>query len=196
MNFSEIVGLWIHLLKPLVPYIAILLVVTIITFWMIAIKGSKIWMNDQGFGYLSIFFNMNFFSAIKLSCVWLKLLLIMMFIIGFQPLGVIHYLFILVPCILMIFISTDLMELINHIINTCIQAAGLVALNILCSYILEFEFEVVYIVAYVFIAILVILYSIYIFISELDAISLGRRTILDEDSKNEQIQEESWKISR
>ena len=191
MNFSEIVGLWIYLLKPLVPYIAILLVVTIITYWMIAIKGRKIWMNDQGFGYLSIFFNMNFFSAIKLSCVWLKLLLIMMFIIGFQPLGVIHYLFILVPCILMVFISTDLMELINHIINTCIQAAGLVALNILCSYILEFEFEVVYIVAYVFIAILVILYSIYIFISELDAISLGRRTILDEDSKNEQIQEES-----
>ena len=189
MNFSEIVGLWIYLLKPLVPYIAILLVVTIITYWMIAIKGRKIWMNDQGFGYLSIFFNMNFFSAIKLSCVWLKFLLILMFIIGFQPLGVIHYLFILVPCILMIFISTNLMELINHIINTFIQAAGLVALNILCSYILEFEFEVVYIVAYIFIAILVILYSVYIFISELDAISLGRRTVLYEDRKNEEIQE-------
>ena len=89
----------------------------------------------------------------------------------------------------MIFISTNLMELINHIINTFIQAAGLVALNILCSYILEFEFEVVYIIAYVFIAILVILYSVYIFISELDAISLGRRTVLYEDRKNEEIQE-------
>ena len=91
---------------------------------MIAIKQRKIWVNDKGFGYLSIFFNMNFFSTIKLSCVWLKFLLILMFIIGFQPLGIIHYLFILVPCILMIFISTNLMELIDHIINTFIQVAG------------------------------------------------------------------------
>lgn len=187
MEFSEVVGLWIYLLKPLVPYVAIILVLSLIAFVFIAPKCGKIWMNDKGFGYMSLFFNMNIFLAIKLSCAWIKLLLVILFIVGFTSLDVMHFIFLLVPCILMLFINNQMMDIFNHIVNVGIQYIGVIALNILCSYIIQFQFEIIYLAAYLFISILVILYSIYVFILEVDAISLGRRTIINDEKHQIQI---------
>ena len=140
------------------------------------IKSRGLWFNKKNFNYYSIFVELNPTLAVKLACVWIKLLIIVFYMIGFRQLEAIHYIFLLIPCIGILLINVNIVEVFTHAVSMVVQIIGILAANILCSYIRTFELKVTYLVIYILIAILIILYSVYIFFTEIDLVS-SRRSI-------------------
>lgn len=176
MNIADILLLNFYAIKPLVPCIIVILAITSIVFFYILGASKGMWFNKKSFDYFGIFMELNSTLAIKLACAWIKLITVCFYVIAFTSLEAIHYVFLIVPCIGIIVINTNLMEGITHIVSILIQFVAVLAANILCGYIRDFELKATYLSIYILIAILVIVYSIYIFITELDLVS-SRRSI-------------------
>lgn len=176
MSIADILLLNFYAIKPLVPCVLVILIATTLLFFGILGKSKGLWFNKKSFDYFGIFMELNSALAVKLACVWIKLLIICFYVIAFTSLEAIHYVFLFVPCIGILLINFNVVEAFTHVVSIMIQLVGVLAANILCGYIREFELKATYVSIYVLIAILVIVYSIYIFITELDLVS-SRRSI-------------------
>ncbi|MFI3171994.1 MAG: hypothetical protein R3Y58_06480 [Eubacteriales bacterium] len=183
MSISDIILLNFYAIKPLVPCIIAILAVTTAAFFFILAKSRGLWFNKKNFNYYSIFVELNSTLAVKLACVWVKLLTISFYLIAFTQLEAMHYVFLLIPCVGILLINVNVLEVLTHAVSIAVQFVGVLAANILCSYIRAFELKATYLSIYVLIAILIILYSIYIFFTEIDLIS-SRRSIKIEKNKN------------
>ncbi len=183
MSFNEMFTLILYLMRPLVPYIIVLLAVTVLMFTLILYLGRNLWTDNKHFKTIGIFFHLTPTLAVKMGCAWLKLCLLFIYVFGFRPLDLIHYIAFGVLCIFTIIINKNIMEMVNQALSVSIQFAGIVASNILFSYIVQFDVSVSYVVAYAIIGILVLLYSLYVFISEIEYISNERRVKFEEVSE-------------
>ena len=184
MNVKDIIILNLYEVKPLLLYILAILFITNIAFLVILLKSRKLWFDQKHFGVLSLFVELSPLTSAKLACAWIKCLTVWMYLVGFQKLEAIHFVFLAVPCVFIIILNRNFFAMMNHCINVGVQFVGVIAVNILCRYILQFEMKASYIIIYSLIATIIGLYSLYIFIAEVDFISRGRSVRL-EKSKTE-----------
>ncbi len=173
MSNSDILLLSTYAIKPLWPCILAVLIATVVAFVLVLIKARGMWFGSKNFA-LSLFYELRSTLAIKLACAWVKCVTVCFLVLSFTQLDGVHYIFVLVPCIGILLINASIVEFLTHFISILIQLVGLFAANIMCSYILQFELKLTYIFMYALIAIILSLYSIYVFISEIDFISIRR----------------------
>lgn len=181
MSTNDILLLNMYAIKPMLPCILVLLVASVVAFAIILAKSRGIWFGSKNFA-LSLFSELRSVLAIKLACAWIKCVTVCFFLLSFTQLTGAHYLFVLTPCVIILLLNTSLVEWITHFVSIAIQILGLFAANILCSYIIQFEMKLAYIFLYVLVALVLSLYSVYIFISEIDFIS-ARRSIKFENTR-------------
>lgn len=186
MGIKDIIVLNFYAIRPLIPYVIAILATSLLAFFYIMIKSRGLWFNKKNFNYYSIFVELNPTLAVKLACVWIKLLTISFYLIGFTELDAIHYVFLFIPCIGILLINVNIVEIFTHAISIGVQLIGVLAANILCSYIRTFEIKVTYLVIYILIAILIILYSVYIFFTEIDLVSSRRSIKLEKKDENKE----------
>ncbi len=184
MSFNDVLTLSIYAIKPLISSIFVLLVATIVAFAVVLIKSRGMWFGKKNFGALSVFIELNSLLSIKFACAWLKCVLICFYLLSFTQLSSVHYLFLIVPSVIILLLNKSVIEFFAHFISIAIQLIGLFAANVLCSYILQFEMKLSYIFLYVLLALIFVLLSVYIFITEVDFISV-RRSIKIELSRRE-----------
>lgn len=187
MSITDVIALNIYVIKPLLPCIFVILASTITMFAWIIVKSKGIWFGKKNFEQFGLFIELHSGLALKLACLWIKLITVCFYLLSFSQLETIHYIFLLVPCVMIVILSFSVMEFITHFIGIVIQFIGVIAANILCSYIMQFEMKVNYILIYVLIAVILILYSLYIFITEVDFVSARRRVKIE---KRKRIHEE------
>lgn len=188
MSITDMIALNIYAIKPLLPCIFVIVVATVAMFSFILIKSKGIWFGKKNFEQFGLFVELHSSLALKLACLWIKLIVVCYYLLSFTQLEVIHYIFLIVPCIIILIFSFSVMEFITHFFGIVIQFIGVLAANILCSYIMQFEMKISYVFIYVLIAMILILYSVYIFITEVDFVS-ARRSVKIE--KRKQRQEEA-----
>lgn len=187
MSSNDILLLSMYAIKPLFPCIIANMVAVVVAFFVVLIKSKGLWFGSKNFA-LSLFVELRSVLAIKLACAYLKCVTVCFFLASFTQLQTIHYVFVLVPCVIIILMNTTLVEVLTHLVSIAVQLVGLFAANILCSYIIQFEMKLSYISIYALVAILLVLYSIYVFILEVDFISI-RRSIQIESIRQTEEQE-------
>lgn len=188
MSTNDILLLNMYAVKPLIPCLLALLIASVAAFAIILVKSRGMWFGSKNFA-LSLFSELRSVLAIKLACAWIKCVTVCFFLLSFTQLTGVHYIFVLTPCIIILLLNASLVEWVTHLVSIAIQIIGLFAANILCSYIIQFEMKLAYIFLYVLIAIVLSLYSVYIFISEIDFIS-ARRSIKFENTRQTRDQSE------
>lgn len=184
MNISDIIIINLYAIKSLVPCILFVTICTTAAFLFIWSRSRGMWFGKKSFERYSLFVELNSMLAIKLACSWIKLLTISFYLVCFAALEPIHYVFLMVPCVAILVMNTSMFDGVTHLVAIVIQLVGILAANILCSYINQFGIHFFYISIYVLMAMVVELYSIYIFITELDLIS-NRRNVKVEEKRTQ-----------
>ncbi len=188
MGISDIIILNLYSIKSLVPCILFILACTVAAFFVILLGSQGMWFGKKSFERYNLFIELNSILAIKLACAWIKVLTIGFYLLFFAVLEPIHYVFLLVPCIGVLVINNSIVDGVAHLASVVIQLVGVLAANILCSYISQFGIQFFYISIYVLMAIVIELYSLYIFITELDLIS-NRRNVKIEKKRIQRVEE-------
>lgn len=183
MSISDIIILNIYAIKPLLSCIFMILTVTVIAFFFILAKSKGLWFGKKGFDIFGLFIELNSTLALKLACLWIKFITVCFFLVSFQKLEAIHYIFLAVPCVISMMLNFNLIEMMTHFFSIFIQFIGVLAANILYSYIIQFEMKVTYILIYVLMAMILILYSVYIFTTEVGFVSARRSVKIEKRKK-------------
>ncbi|MFI3227448.1 MAG: hypothetical protein R3Y09_08555 [Clostridia bacterium] len=162
-------------LEPMVICIIAVVAVTCVFLPILIIKSRGLWVNSKNFRFLSLFYHLRFYDAIRLGSAFVKLILMMVFIIQFKALEEIHYICFIFVSILYAFDVKALFRTIANVFWCTLQIVAIFSLNIICSYILQINAKPEFLIVYIVLGIFVVLFAIYSFITEINEVSMGRR---------------------
>ena len=116
----------------------------------------------------------------RLGAAWVKLCLLLISLAAFQKLTLSHYLLLALPGLLYAIEPEAPLRTPINLLGSVMALAGLLAANIVCGYIQDLRPGAGFVVVYVFMSLFLTLYGIYLFLNELNDLSMGRRAQLGE----------------
>ena len=169
-------------LEPIVPGIIIAVIITSAVMVFLLSLSGRLWINQKRFNVLGVFYGLGGYNTIRLSCVWIKLILVIVYIVSFRELTTLHFfVFILISLISAIDIRAP-RKILKNIIWILIELAGLLAVNMVCAYMRSFSYISVQLwTVYISFGILMILLEIYLFLNSVETISTERKINIDKE---------------
>ncbi len=174
MNISELILRTLAELEPMVPGLLCAAGATILLLPLLYLRCRKVWMEDRGFAMAGLFFGLDGVGRLRLSCSWLKLVFLIVFIVGFRKLELLNYLMLLLPGLILALTDDSLTKILGGLLWLCLEAAGLLSANMICGYILDMSGSMGFLMVYVAMGLFLVLFGFYLFLNELSGISVQR----------------------
>ncbi len=175
MGFGELIARLFSQLEPLVPGVITVVVATVAAMLYLYLVGRFAWLKNNHFSLASIFFGLDTVGVIHISCAWLKLIFPIVYIVSFQKLVLIQYLMILVPGIVLIFLAGSVGKAVGSLFNLVLEMGGIVSASLICGYIREMHAGIGFKLVYGAIGIFMVLFVVYLFLQDLERISMSRK---------------------
>ncbi len=161
-------------LKPLLPCMTAAAVLTAIALVFLLLYSRNIWVDSHRFRLAGLFFGLNGRCSLRLACAWLKLIFLLVFVLGFQKLGLLHYLVFLIPGIISALCAGGIGGRISSLLWLVLQGVGLLSVNLICGYIRDLSGTAGFLLIYAAMGLFLILFSVYLFLNEVNSISVQR----------------------
>lgn len=161
-------------LKPLLPGMIAAVVMTVLALVGLLLCCKNAWVDSRRFRLVGLFFGLNGRCSLRLACAWLKMIFLVVFVVGFQKLFLIHYLMILIPGLISVLCGDGFAGRISSLFWLVLQTAGLLSVNLICGYIRDLSGSGGFVLIYITMSVFLILFSVYLFLNEVNAISLQR----------------------
>lgn len=161
--------------EVLIPFYVVLCV-SLIAFIILEPLCRKMWPNNRSFKWLGILYHLKTGGRIRLACCWIKLILLITYLIMFQELDGQKYIMFLIPGLIYAFDLKHSKRIPGRIFWVLIETVGLFTASIVSGYIHDMRPGIVFTFIYIAIAIFLGLFGIYLFIAELDEISSVRES--------------------
>ena len=87
-------------LRPMLPGTAAVVAASLLVLPTLLVCCKTAWVNDPRFRVAGLFFGLTGRDACFLSCAWIKLIVMLVFIVGFQKLVLVQYGMVLLPGVL------------------------------------------------------------------------------------------------
>lgn len=175
MSINELLLRIFYASRPLLPYVGIVAAATVAAMVVLLALGSILWFDSRGFRWLGVFYGMEGLLSVRLGSAWIKLCLTLTYLAAFQPLKLVHYLILLVPVVIYAIDTRIPGKIPGNLLSGAMQMAGVAAANIICGYYHDVSRNGVLVLVYIFISLIIALYSAYLFLTELNSLSQGRR---------------------
>lgn len=166
---------------PLLPYMLVVAISSAIVLPVLLILSRGLWADQRRFRFLSLFFALSARESICLACVWIKLLLLVSFLVSFQKLDVPQYLLFFLPGAIYVLWTRRKTRLLGRALWLVLESAALMSCSLICGYIQYVHAGLHFIVVYVIMAVFTALFGVNLFLLELDDISAGRKMDLEHD---------------
>lgn len=180
MTLQETVLLVFYAAEPLLPFMAVAGILTGLALVALLILSHGIWVDRPGFRWLGLFYGLSGMDCVRLSCAWLKLCLLLSYLVAFQKLQATHYILAAVPCLLFSLSVREIRSIPTHLLGCLMELVGLFAVNVVCGYIWDMHPGVGFLLVYILLCLFLALYAVYLFLTELNAVSNGRRVWIGE----------------
>ena len=161
-------------LKPLLPCMTAAIVLTVAVLVFLLLYSRNIWVDSHRFRLAGLFFGLNGRCSLRLACAWLKLIFLLVFVLGFQKLSLLHYLMLLIPGTLSALCAGSIGGRIGSLLWLALQTVGLLSVNLICGYIRDLSGTAGFFLIYAAMGLFLILFSVYLFLNEVNAISAQR----------------------
>lgn len=132
------------------------------------------WLRSRSFRIAGLFFGLTGKEVLGLACGWLKFIFMLTFILGFQQMSLLHYWMLLLPGVLAALCAPSLSRKLSGLFWLMLQTVGLLSVNLVCGYIRELDGGLGFFLVYVAMGLFLTLFSVYLFLMELGALSAGR----------------------
>lgn len=174
MSAKELTLRVLMALRPMLPGLIAVAAVTLLVLPFLLVACKKAWVNDPRFRVAGLFYGLSGRDACFLACSWIKLILMLVFIIGFQKLVPVQYLMVLLPGILGIICACSGGSKLKTLLWLVLQMAGLLSVNLICGFIRDMAGDAVFVIIYVIMGLFLGFFSVYLFLTELGTLSAGR----------------------
>lgn len=174
MSVAEVLLRGLAELKPILPYMLIAVILTVAALIFLLFYSRNVWVDSRRFRMAGLFFGLNRQCSLRLACVWLKLIFMVSFVLGFRKLGMIHYISILIIGITAALCAGSVRNKISSLLWLLLQMAGLISVNLICGYMKDMAVKGGFMLIYIAMGLFLILFSVYMFLSEINAISVYR----------------------
>lgn len=161
-------------LQPILIPMAFVAAVTIIAIVIVVPMLSRLRMNSRAFGWLSVFYELRGTGCVRLACAWTKLWLLVIFLALFDDLSMQEYILFLVPGLFYV-LTGKAKGIFGRLFWFLVELMGLFTANVVCSYILDMRPGMIFTLIYAALSVFMVLFGIYLFMTELNDIS-GTRT--------------------
>lgn len=161
-------------LRPMLPQFAAAVVLTLLVLPLLAVFCRRSWVLDRGFCIGSLFFGLTGREILRLSCAWLRLIFLIVFIISFRKMSLLGYWSFLLPSLLTAICGETYPKKLSGFLWTALQTVGLLSANLICGYIIDMDGSIGFFIIYIAMGLFLSLLGIYLFLLELDGISRAR----------------------
>lgn len=185
MTVSEFLLRIYYAVRPLVPYMLIAAAATLAVLALLLAVSRNYWVDRRSFRWLGVFYGLDRAGSLRLACAWLKLLMLVFYLVSFQKLEVIHYLAFLLTGLFCALDPRGILQIPGNLLSLLMEAVGLLTANLICGYVRDMEAGWGYVVVYILVSAFVTLYGVYLFLTELNSISSERRTDFDRVEKTD-----------
>lgn len=177
MSFGELIARIFSGMRPLLPSMIAVVVCTVAALTVLAFMSRGVWVDDERFPVAGLFFGLDGKSVLTLTCAWLKLLLPIVFLVSFQKPAPICYVAFLIPAVLLTALSGNGKKIAESLFWTVLQTAGLVSAGLVYGYYKEVSKGIGVLLIYIAITFFMIVFGVYLFLLEVNAVSGGRRIV-------------------
>lgn len=160
---------------PLLPFMAAAGGATAAALAALLALSRGLWVDRPAFRWLGLFFGLGRWDCARLGCAWLKLCLLLAYLAAFQKLTAAHYVLFAAPALLFCVQPRTPGSIPGSLLGCVMELVGVGAANIVCGYIRDMHPGAGFVVVYVLISVFLALYAVYLFLTELNAVSNGRR---------------------
>lgn len=174
MTFSELAVRVLAQAEPLLLYMLAVAVPTILLLPAFLRLGRNVWMDQKRFRWFGLFLGLSGWDCLRLACSWIKLLLLVSFLLAFRKLGAPQYLLFLVPGVLQCLSARGALRVPGRLVWLALEFVALLSCNMVCGYIRDVTAEALFYVLYICMALFSALFGGYLFLTELNDISAGR----------------------
>lgn len=161
-------------LKPLLLCMITAVALTAAVLVFLLLYSRNVWVDSRRFRLAGLFFGMNGRCSLRLACVWLKLIFLLVFVLSFQKLSLLHYLTLLITGGISALCAEGVKGRLGSLLWLLLQLAGLVSVNLICGFIRDMAGSGGFILIYVAMGLFLILFSVYLFLNEINSISMQR----------------------
>lgn len=174
-NLTRVLILMASLARP----VYIIVGATLVASAILLPLCRRTWLNKPSFSWLGIFCYQSPAGCVRIACAWTKLLVLLVLLAENRVLGLAEYLMLILPGLLYAALSKSPAAFAGKFMWTALETTGLLAVNILCGYIVEMKPDFGYVVIYALLSVFMGIFGIYLFLRELHAISMERRRGID-----------------
>ena len=191
MEFKDIAIEALASLKPLLIPLAFVAVATIIAVAVLVPAITKKDVEFSSLGWAGLFYKLGGYGSFRLSLSWVKLLLLLIYLIMFEELSAQEYVLFLFPALLFALDPMYLKAIPGRIFWLVMEVIGLFTSQIVCTYIHDMRPGRIFTLIYIAMAMFLALLGIYVFLCEVAEISEERRAHV----KAKQAEEKNGRIS-
>lgn len=177
MTVEEFLIRMLAAIKPMAPAAITVLAVTTALTVMLAIQARGMWVNHPHFRRLGLFFALSKNECLRLACAWIKLLLLIVYILSFRKMDGMDYILFLTPALVYALSVREPLLIPGRLLWIVLETIGLLSANLVCGYYHDMRGEPVFLIVYVVMAIFMLLFGCYLFLTEIDDISEGRSRV-------------------
>lgn len=174
MSLHELFLRLLVIAKPVLPAAITVVVITALAVVIIAILSRGLWINQKRFRILGLFCAMSRGDCLRLACAWIKFLFLAVFIVSFEKLEVAGYICFVVPAIVYSVSVKNIMKIPGRLLWVMLEFIGLLTTNLICGYYYDMHGGKAFMIIYIIMAIFMLLFGCYLFLTEIEDISEGR----------------------
>lgn len=175
MSAQEVILRTFNLLESMYIPIVAVIVATCICFPILLYVAKSTWLDRVGFRIVGVFAQMSWGDCIRLAGSWTKLIFAVVFLVCFQKLELIHFVAYATAGMLYGVNLRKLHYIFPRIFFLAVQCVAQGSVNLICSYMLDVRISAPYMAIYILLALFVLVFAIYSFVTEVNEISLGRK---------------------
>lgn len=179
MTFYELILRIMAYAEPLLPYMLAVAISSALLLPALLIMGRGLWVDRRRFRWMGLFLGLSRWDCVRLACAWIKLVLLISYLVAFRKMGVSHYLLFLVPGLVRCFTIRGLLRVPGRLGWLALEFVALLSCNMVCGYICDMDAGIFFYLLYACMALFSALFGIYLFLTELNDTSEGRDADLE-----------------
>jgi hypothetical protein len=172
---NEFVQRVFTVILPLSRYVYIVAATLAVACIIVIPLCRRTWLNKPSFSWLGVFYYQTSVGYLRLTCAWLKLVLLIALLFQRRPLEAAEYMLLLIPGVLYSLLSRNVATVINKLLWVAIGAVSVFVANTISSYITEMDPGVEFTIIYILFSVYAGVFALYLFLRDLHAISGERR---------------------
>jgi len=185
MTLQELLLRMLVPLQPVIPILLAVLGISMAVCMLLAVESSGLWVNSRHFRWLGVLFGLNRWECVRLGCSWLKLLFTLVSLLFFSRPSAVIYIFVLVSGLLYTLDGKAPHRFMGRLLWLALEMAGLVATNLICGFYRDMNGGMWFLLIYVVMALFMMLFGLYLFLTEIGDISEGRSAVRYEEELEE-----------